>query len=82
MSISVIYHVSVKMPDDTPYKSAKYEQAVGEIVKDALSSGQNSYSEIEEWAEFHSRREAEVCEYQLKKLAEAIERGEFDEHDY
>ena len=63
-SISLpVYTATVTIPNDVYEMFGHlpcYEQVVVRTTSTALHSGQNSYSEVEEWAEYHSQIEAQA----------------------
>jgi hypothetical protein len=71
MSITTIYHVSVETHEDVWLKfghTNEYERKVLEATAGSVSSGQNAYSGVEEWAEFHTREDAEQCQKRLMDM--------------
>jgi hypothetical protein len=68
MSVSVIYHVEVEVPNDVWEEfgdTQEYEIATLAATKGNVSAGTNYYGDVQEWAEFTSRVDAEACEYLL-----------------
>jgi hypothetical protein len=62
--ITTIYRVSVDIPEDVYREfglTREYEQMCFTACRGAMSSGENAYSEIEVWAEFHNKQDAYVC---------------------
>lgn len=72
MTISRIYRVSVDIPEEVYQKYGhlpEYERATLRATKHSLAAGQNSYSSVEEWAEFDDLGLANECEQKLIKIA-------------
>lgn len=69
--ISVIYHVSVDIPEDV-YRgfgqSLAYQHAVSNAIQGFTAAGQNSYCDVEEWAEFDTIEAARCCERNLQRM--------------
>lgn len=71
MSISIIYRVSVDIPDniaDKYHQTLEYDQIRGEATKGSNAAGSNFYAHLEEWAEFSSLKDAQQCERNLKDM--------------
>jgi hypothetical protein len=68
VSISTIYHVNVTIHDDV-YQAFghtnEYEVKFLAATKGSLSAGQNPYSDVEVWADFHILEEARQCEKRI-----------------
>lgn len=72
--INVVYRVSVVMPVESSCELFHdHSKRIYAITDSALAAGQNSYAEIEEWAEFDSLPEARACEGALLALAKLYE---------
>ena len=71
MSISTIYRVSVTVPQGV-YEAfghtGEYERKSIEATKGSSASGENTYSEVEIWAEFDTIGEACQCEARLRGM--------------
>jgi hypothetical protein len=73
MTISHIYRVSVIVPEpvwDHFGHTSTYDRASLKATAGNLSAGRNSYSEVEEWAEFDTLEDAKECERRLVKVIE------------
>jgi hypothetical protein len=71
MSIAVIYRVSVVIHEDVYQKfghTKEYERKSREATEGNESAGQNSYAEVEEWAEFHTLANAQACQKRLMDM--------------
>ena len=71
MSINTIYRVSVTINERVFREfghTPKYERKSIEATAGNISAGQNSYSGVEEWAEFHTLKEAQRCEKRLMNM--------------
>ena len=71
MTISTIYHVSVHIPLEV-YEAfghtPEYERKSLEAAKGAYASGENTYCDVEIWAEFGTIDEARQCEACLRDM--------------
>jgi hypothetical protein len=81
-SITRIYHVSVTVPEDvqdyikgSDARIKEWERDTLQATRGNVSAGSNEYSELEEWAEFHSMDEAMLCESRLIHLIRAWRTG-------
>lgn len=73
MTVTAIYRASVGIPEDVWHHlghTSTYDRAVLAATKGAVASGQNSYSDVEEWAEFHTIEAARCCERNLNRMIE------------
>ena len=71
MSIIAIYRVSVEIPEPVFREfghTQEYERKSIEATSGNVGAGQNSYSEVEEWADFHTRKDAEQCQKNLMNM--------------
>jgi hypothetical protein len=75
MSITVIYHVAVNIPEavwrafqDSP----EYERASCEATSGHIEAGTNFYDNPFEWAEFHSLADAKACERKLHAVMQTF----------
>lgn len=69
--ITTIYMVSVDVHDKV-YKAfghtSEFERKSLAATSGSLASGENRYSTVEIWAEFHNRAEARLCEKRIMDL--------------
>lgn len=69
--ITNYWRVSVDVPQEV-WERFGHAKAYGEEVmaatKGSLNSGSNAYSDVEEWAEFCTEKEAKACEEKLKAV--------------
>ena len=75
--ITKLYHVSVDIPDEIWVafgESQEYDRLSCEATSGAIESGNNHYSNVEEWATFHTEKEAKECEKKLFDLIVYFER--------
>lgn len=71
MSISTIYRVSVDIPEAVYREfghTAEYEIKCSDATKGNVSAGQNACSDVEEWAEFYTYKEAQACQKRLMDM--------------
>lgn len=62
------YKVTIGIPESVWQKyghTQEYDRLIIDAVKGSISSGSDSYSFVEEWAEFNSLEEAQSCECKL-----------------
>ncbi len=74
--ITTLYHVSVTIPEEVWRAfghTAEYEVKTLQATKGHVSAGSNNYSEVTEWAEFHTRFDAYTCEVLLQSMIEYFE---------
>ena len=65
MTVNTIYRVSVAVNEAVFREfgdTSEYDQKVAIAISGSISAGQNSYSDVEEWAEFHTLSDARVCD--------------------
>lgn len=71
--ITTIYRVEVEIPDKVWAMfghTSTYDRMGAAATEGNVSAGSNRYSEVYEWAEYHSIFEAEDCELRLNNMVE------------
>lgn len=71
MSITTLYHVNVDIPEAVYREfghTPEYYRKSLEATQGHVAAGQNSYSSVEEWAEFHSYDDALSCQKRLMDM--------------
>jgi hypothetical protein len=72
MTISTIYRVCVET-NEMIYReyghTPEYSRKVSAATEGSIMSGQNSYSNVEEWAEYHTIKDAQACEKRLMDMS-------------